>query len=253
MKNKKTKEFFTIVVARQTMGRNSLSYSILTSYDRGAIETLNNFGYSLHKIADTLGFSKSTIHYELQRVQPYVASLAQQDADHKRKKCGRKITLSRSQKSLIEEYLTLTWSPAMVTQQLKLTTSTLYNWLNNGCIDFSLTNSPHRNAFQRRKNETRGTFRGEQTIENRTGKVNQRQEFGHWEVDTVLSSRGQDKTCLVTLVERQSRLLWAIKVPNRTKDAMGFAFQRFMNQFGSTVKSITVNHEKAFSGCQKLQ
>ncbi|WP_421825075.1 helix-turn-helix domain-containing protein, partial [Fructobacillus tropaeoli] len=37
-----------------------MSYSILTSYDRGAIETLNNFGYSLQKIADTLGFSKST-------------------------------------------------------------------------------------------------------------------------------------------------------------------------------------------------
>lgn len=55
-----------MVVARQTMRRNSLSYSILASYDRDAIKTLNNFGYSLQKIADTLGFSKSTIHYELQ-------------------------------------------------------------------------------------------------------------------------------------------------------------------------------------------
>ncbi len=43
-----------------------MSYSILASYDRDAIETLNNFGYSLQKIADTLGFSKSTIYYELQ-------------------------------------------------------------------------------------------------------------------------------------------------------------------------------------------
>lgn len=125
-----------MVVARPTMRRNSLSYSILTSYDRDAIETLNNFGYSLQKIADTLGFSKSTIHYELQRVQPYVASLAQQDAEKKRKQCGRKITLSRSQKNLIESYLTLTWSPAMVAHQLKLATSTFYNWLNNGRIDF---------------------------------------------------------------------------------------------------------------------
>ncbi|WP_428835635.1 IS30 family transposase [Secundilactobacillus kimchicus] len=235
------------------MRRNSLSYSILTSYDRGAIETLNNFGYSLQKIADTLGFSKSTIHYELQRVQPYVASLAQQDADHKRKQCGRKTTLSRSQKNLIESYLALTWSPAMVAHQLKLATSTLYNWLNNGRINFLLTDLPHRNAFQRRKKENRGTFKVEQTIENRPDKVNQRQEFGHWEVDTVLSSRGQDKTCLVTLVERQSRMLWAIKVPNRTKGAMKLAFKRFMNQFGSTVKSITVDHGKEFSGYRHLQ
>lgn len=42
------------------------------------------------------------------RIQPYVASLAQQDAEKKRKQCGRKTTLSRSQKNWIQSYLTLT-------------------------------------------------------------------------------------------------------------------------------------------------
>ncbi|WP_047975379.1 IS30 family transposase, partial [Fructobacillus sp. EFB-N1] len=99
----------------------------------------------------------------------------------------------------------------------------------------------------------RGTFKVEQTIEKRPEKVNERKEFGHWEVDTVLSSRGQDRTCVVTFLERQSRVYWAIKVHNRTKEAMATAFQRFMNSFGSTVKSITVDHGKEFSGYRELR
>ncbi len=129
----------------------------------------------------------------------------------------------------------------MVAHQLKLATSPFYNWLNNGRINFLLPDLPYRNAFQRRKKENRGTFKVEQTL------------GVDWEVDTVLSSRGPDKTCLVTLVERQNRMLWAIKVLNRTKDAMKVTFKRFMKQFGSTVKSITVDHGKEFSGYRHLQ
>ncbi|CAK1254081.1 IS30 family (Tra8) [Fructobacillus tropaeoli] len=53
-----------------------MSHLILSSYDRGAIEKLHKLGYSMQLIADTLGFAKSTIHYELHRVQPYDAQLA---------------------------------------------------------------------------------------------------------------------------------------------------------------------------------
>lgn len=73
-----------------------------------------------------------------------------------RKKFGWKTTLSCSQKSLIEEYMTHIWSPVMIAYWLKLGTSTFYNWMNNGRIYFFLTNLPHLNALQRRKNETNG-------------------------------------------------------------------------------------------------
>ena len=69
----------------------------------------------------------------------------------------------------------------------------MYNWLNNGRLNFSLSDLPHRNVYQRRKKETRGTFKVEQIIEKRPPKVNEQKEFGHWEVDAVLASRGQDR------------------------------------------------------------
>ncbi|MDF7637828.1 helix-turn-helix domain-containing protein, partial [Leuconostocaceae bacterium ESL0958] len=144
-----------------------MSHLILSSYDRGAIETLIGLGYSLQKIADTLGFSKSTIHYELQRVKPYSAQLAQQDADQKRHLCGRRVTLKPDLKRQIENHLRLTWSPEAVGHYLHVATATLYDWLHKGRLDFALTDLPHRNVYQRRKQETRGTFQIDQSIEQR--------------------------------------------------------------------------------------
>ncbi|QIL50488.1 IS30 family transposase [Weissella coleopterorum] len=90
------------------------------------------------------------------------------------------------------------------------------------------------------------------TIDQRPDKVNKRNEFGHWEIDTILSSRGQSKQCLATFVERRSRFIWAIKISDRTKKSMNKVFSTFMNQFSSSVKFITVDHGKEFSGYQEL-
>ncbi len=48
------------------------------------------------------------------------------------------------------------------------------------------------------------------------------------------------------MVERKTRLLWAIKVPNRIAKTLNDTF-KFMGTFGSQVKSITVDHGKEFA------
>jgi IS30 family transposase len=102
-------------------------------------------------------------------------------------------------------------------------------------------------------NEHRGTFTSGTSIEQRPTIVNQRLAFGHWEVDTVLSGRKASRACLVTFVERKTRLLWAIKAPNRTAKALNSAFEKFMGTFGSQVKSITVDHGKEFADYQSIE
>ncbi|TDG58859.1 hypothetical protein C5L17_000665, partial [Latilactobacillus sakei subsp. sakei] len=99
----------------------------------------------------------------------------------------------------------------------------------------------------------RGKFTSGTSIEQRPTTVNQRLAFGHWEVDTVLSSRSESRSCLVTFVERKTRLLWAIKAPNRTAKALNTAFGKFMGAFGPQVKSITVDHGKEFANYQALE
>ncbi|MHB9290122.1 IS30 family transposase [Loigolactobacillus backii] len=204
--------------------------STLSRFQRGALAQLVNEGNKSYQVmADALGVAKATISYELDRVKPYDPELAQQDADRKRRNCGRRSMLTAALATLITNHLRLTWSPETIAAAYNLSTASIYNWLN------------------------RGKFTSGTSIEQRPTTVNQRLAFGHWEVDTVLSSRSESRSCLVTFVERKTRLLWAIKAPNRTAKALNTAFGKFMGAFGPQVKSITVDHGKEFANYQALE
>lgn len=43
-----------------------------------------------------------------------------------------------------------------------------------------------------------------QSIEERPSEVEQRQEFGHWEIDTVIGKKDQEDRVLLTLTERKT-------------------------------------------------
>lgn len=89
-----------------------------------------------------LNRSPSTISYELSRCQPYQAELAQTDAEYKRSRCGRKTKLIDELKQKILNHLRLSWSPGMIAHEFKLATKSIYNWLNQERIDFSLNDLP---------------------------------------------------------------------------------------------------------------
>ncbi len=67
-----------------------------------------------------------------------------------------------------------------------------------------------RHKGKKRKGiEKRGIFSNKVSIRERSEKVNNRSEFGHWELDSIHSSRGESKDVIFTYVERKSRLLTA--------------------------------------------
>lgn len=57
-------------------------------------------------------------------------------------------------------------------------------------------------------------------ISKRPEEVKSRDTFGHWELDSMVSSRGKSKGCFATFVERKSRLYTALKIPDRTAASM---------------------------------
>ncbi|WP_414950080.1 IS30 family transposase [Levilactobacillus brevis] len=116
---------------------------------------------------------------------------------------------------------------------INLGTASIYNWLKLGWLPFNLADLPNRNSRRRRVNEYRGKFTSGTSIEQRPKTINQRLAFGHWKVDTVLSSRSQSQTCLITFVERKTQLIWAIKAPNCTAKTLNDTFGKFMGTFGS--------------------
>ncbi|MBM6651846.1 IS30 family transposase, partial [Megamonas funiformis] len=104
--------------------------------------------------------------------------------------------------NLISEKLHENWSPEQISNALlngKLSFKTIYNWIYIGKLkDISLKNLRHKG--KRKKKETRGKFLIGNSITTRPKDVKSRKTFGHWELDTIVSSRGKAKACLATFV-----------------------------------------------------
>ena len=105
--------------------------TILSFQHRVVIETLHSEGRSLRYIANYLGFSKTTIFNELHRLNSeYQAELAQTDFEQKVSQRGRKSSLTKSLKHLIEEKIQVQkWSPEQVAHVVGIAYKTVYNWI----------------------------------------------------------------------------------------------------------------------------
>ena len=119
--------------------RTLMSTTILSFQNRVVIETLHNEGRSLRYIANYLGFSKTTIFNELHRLNSeYQAELAQTDFERKVSQRGRKSSLTKNLKYLIEEKIQVQkWSPEQVAHVVGIAYKTVYNWIDQGWLDQS--------------------------------------------------------------------------------------------------------------------
>jgi IS30 family transposase len=69
-----------------------------------------------------------------------------------------------------------------------------------------------------------------------------RSEYGHWEIDTVVGGTGTSPACLLALTERLSRREVLRKLPERTQTAVARALDRLEREDGNifrTMKSLT--------------
>ena len=144
----------------------------------------------------------------------------------------------------------MTWPPEQIVgrdYQEKLSFKTIYNWIYEGILNVPLQVLRHKGKG-RQPQETRGKFNIGRSISKRPKSVRNRQEFGHWELDTMVSSRGKGKGCLATFAERKSRLYLAFLIPNRTKDAMHNAIEQLTSNLPDhALKSFTSDRGKEFA------
>lgn len=133
--------------------------TILSFQNRVVIETLHNEGRSLRYIANYLGFSKTTVFNELHRLNgEYQAELAQTDFERKVSQRGRKSSLTKNLKHLIEEKIQVQkWSPEQVAHVVGIAYKTVYNWIDQGWLDVQLPDLPDHGIRRHRAKEKRGS------------------------------------------------------------------------------------------------
>lgn len=118
----------------------------------------------------------------------------------------------------------------------------------------------HKQAYKKVCKKEAARAPAGESIEQRPTEVNERQEFGHWEGDTVYSGKGKVKTtcALFTMTERKTRNEIIIGVPNRKSETIVKAVDALERKLGARkfrliFKSITFDNGTEFAAADMLE
>lgn len=239
----------------------------LTFEERGYIEIALTTDTTIAQIALNLGRHRSTIYREIKRNgykqgqsaqvtdYPYIAINANNLAILRKKKTGSKSKFTKKLIERLTHYLNLKFSPQQIVYgvpKIGVCVGTIYNWIYKSILPFDKKNLRHKG--KRYKKRTTGTvlrrpdsdWFKERAIDRRLSICNDRTEFGHWEADSVLSSR-QSNSTLATFVERKTRKYRTYKMNDQTSYSMYQAMKKLIVDFPAAVKSITCDRGSEFT------
>ena len=144
-----------------------------------------------------------------------------------------------------------------------LCTKTLYNYIDQGLIDGVSNETLWEKRY--RSNRTRRSLcrhkkrpQQRKSIESRPEHIDQREEFGHWEMDLVVGPIRGSNAALLTLVERKTRHLISHKLPDKSQTSVLRALRAIERACGPKAfrkrfKSITVDNGSEFLDVEALQ
>ena len=266
---------------------NKRKWKAIDEKERYNIELLLKQGYKVKDIAQALNRDRRTIERELKRgmvtkktENPYVsrnpkvpdyiektfysAKVANKNAEWMQTGKGRKLKMLKDKelfKHIEKKIADDNYAPDAVIGEIKekalsfstmICTKTVYNMIDRG--DFCrITNQNlpiKRNKTYRTvkkicrvaKNNITG-----RSIEERSEKINNREEVGHWEMDLVI---GKGSHCLLAFTERKTRKELIFKIPNKKQESIQKVLDmletNLKGRFKIVFKSITMDNGVEF-------
>jgi len=135
-------------------------------------------------------------------------------------------------------------------------TKTLYNWIDQGKMNVINMDLPLKLSRKTKSTKSRkhkkvlGT-----SIEDRPDHIENREEFGHWEIDTVLGHKSKDDA-LLTLVERKTRNKIIKRIESKDIPSVHKALNDIFAEYqeiSNVFKSITSDNGAEFSELATLE
>ncbi len=137
-------------------------------------------------------------------------------------------------------------------------TKTLYNYIDLGLIAVINAYLPmklRRNTKPAKAKKHKKKLG--KSITERPSDINNREEFGHWEIDTVVGEKSNNDSVLLTILERKTRNAIIHKIVSKTAEAVTAAFNNIRNiygeQFGKVFKTITCDNGSEFADLSALE
>lgn len=250
-----------------------------TEIERYKLESLFKENVPVKQIAEHFGKCKATIYNEIKRGKVtllsseltsytvYKADVAQRKYLENCKNKGPDFKIGNDHdfaRFVEDKILHDKWSPGAIagfvkTHKMKFPTkvckTTLYNYVKNGLfLNVTYKDLPYGSNVPKKASQRSSValcnIKG-QSIEARPKYVYERKDYGHWEMDTVVSGIGKGKECLLVLSERMTRQEIIIKMKDRTQHSVVKALDKLEFRYGSrrfreVFKTITVDNGVEF-------
>lgn len=255
------------------------SYKHLDPYRRGQIFALLSTGMSKTDIAKQVKISRSTLYREITRgtvtqmrsdlttYQKYFPDTTQKNYEANRRASRKPYKIQKAheflchlQEQFFQQHMSIDAICSRTARDrlfdTPVCTKTVYNYIAQGLLPIKNIDLPQR---VRRKNTTKQERTGEprfgQSIELRPDSVDSREEFGHFEIDSILGKQGTD-SALLALDERSSRKRFLLPLAEKTSACVNEAIQRLKDSLGKhfslIFKSVTSDNGSEFSKLQEV-
>ena len=255
----------------------------LSRADRLKIEALLKAGHGKQEIADQIGVHVSTIYRELQRGRyphtnsdltiedRYSPDIAEDKYQQNLRDKGPDLKIGKDHR--LAEYIETKiaedgYSPGAVLGEIKakglefeteISKPTLYSYIDKG-IFLTITNKelPVKGRRKKKNKKVRRQARANAgtSIEKRPEDIDTREEFGHWEMDSVESCQGVSNTYIV-MTERKTRWELIIPSPDKTAASVVAAIDglgaKYGGLFPKVFRSITCDNGCEFADAAGIE
>ncbi len=231
----------------------------LDQEERYQIYAMKRAGFSQKAIADELGRNSSTICREIKRntgergyrpKQAHEMAIAREANKPKSKKVSAALLFK------INEKLQLDWSPEQIfgyyqnQGEKMLSHESIYQYIWRDKAEGGLLYKHLRRACKSKKvygkRDLRGHIKNRVSIDERPPEVNEKKEFGHWEIDLMVGSH--HKGFLVTAVERKTKHTLVGFSQKKDADSVKKELISMFKPIKECVKTITADNGKEFAG-----
>ena len=246
--------------------------------ERIKIEALSKTGMKSEKIAMVIGCSGRTIRRELAKgmtellnsdlttKKEYSADIGQQKHDYAATGKGPMLKIGNDYKLvneierlIIKEKMSPYAAAEIIKNSGKFKTTisykTIYNYIDEGLFpNLSNKHLPVKKETKKRNYDKVRTATNNKkgiSISQRSEEIERREEYGHWEMDTVVGKKGTNAVLLV-LTERQTRQEIIRKIKSKSQYCVVKEIDKLERKMGAktfreTFKTITCDN-----GCENL-
>ncbi len=219
------------------------------------------------KIAKAIGVHVSTVYREITRNSlsddKYHYMAAQGKYEVRRSNASRKnkfVKLKPKVLRYIIDKLNQQWSPEQIAGRIvkdikiKISYKTIYTYIRHdkNCGGNLYKLLPRKGKKYKYRSEKRSTIPNRVDISKRPKVIDKKKRIGDFEADTIVGRRGGSKICLLTLVDRKSKLTIIRKLKDKSALSVQTALEDIYTNSTMPIITITPDNGTEFSNHQEI-